>query len=72
MDKDQINQQIDEIDRDLIRRKDTLNLVEVERHALNKRLVELGEAVRMEKHNISRRVIERRILERAYWKAVGK
>lgn len=72
MDKDEITQKIDELDKDILRRKDTLNLVEVERHTLKKRLVELNEGVRMEKHNIATRIIEKKILERAYWRSIGK
>lgn len=72
MTPEEITNKIDELDKDILRRKDTLNLVEVERHTLKKRLVELNEGVRLEKHNISTRVIEKKILERQYWTARGK
>lgn len=72
MTPDEIQAQIDEVDKDILRRKETLNMVEIERHTLKKRLVELNEGVRLEKHNISTRVIEKKILERKYWSARGK
>ena len=69
---EQITLKIDELDKDLLRRKATLNMIEIERHTLKKRLVELNEGVRLEKHNISTRILERKILERQFWSSKGR
>jgi len=72
MTPEEITDKIDALDKDLLRRKETLNLVEIERHTLKKRLVELNEGVRLEKHNIATRILEKKILERQYWASRGK
>ena len=69
MNSDEISLELDELDRHILNAKELLNTVEIERNAFEKKLVELKEAIRMQKHIIGTLNLKKSIKEREYWRS---
>lgn len=71
MNSDEISLKIDDLDREIIRRKEELDMVQVKKHNLEKDLLDLGESIRKEKFLLAKKRLEKEILTRDYWRAKG-
>jgi len=66
---DEISLQLDELDREILVMKDTLDTVQVEKHKKEREVFELSEAVRTAKFNLAKKRLEKEMLQRAYWRS---
>lgn len=59
---------LDELDKEIIQMKDNLNIVQEAKHQREKEIFELSEAIRKAKFNISKKVLEKEIVTREFWR----